>query len=149
MILKENKELKEKLIKMNKTIKELKEVIQELKYQIIMAKSESMNQIQNLMDTIEKKDEQIRKLKGQSKGVNTSNTKAIVFITLDQRVRYPMTCRGDQTFAEIENQLYQQFPEFKETENFFTCNGIVIQRYKTIDENKIINGAIIVLCKNE
>ena len=120
-----------------------------MKYRITMAKSESMNLMQTLMDIIEKKDQRMKKLKDQLENVNTSNIKAIVFISIDGNLRYPMTCRGDQTFAEIENQLYQQFPEFKETENFFTCNGIVIQRYKTIDENKIINGAIIVLCKNE
>ena len=58
------------MAKANKTADEQKFEIQELKDKITMAKSESMNQIQNLMDTIEKKDKQIKELKEQIKKRN-------------------------------------------------------------------------------
>ena len=64
-----NIKLKEKLDKANKTISEQKAEIQDLKYQITMNKSESISQINNLMNTIEKKDEQINKLKEQIKNI--------------------------------------------------------------------------------
>ena len=60
---KENIELKEKLNKANKTINEQKSEIQDLKYKITMVKSDTINQINNLMNTIENKNEQINQLK--------------------------------------------------------------------------------------
>ena len=62
-------ELKEKLNKANKAIVDQKAEIQDLKYQITMVKSDSINQINNLMNTIEKKDEQINQLKEQIKNI--------------------------------------------------------------------------------
>ena len=65
----EKQHLKEKLNKANKTISEQKTEIQDLKYQITLVKRESVNQINNLMNTIEKKDEQIKNLKEQIKNL--------------------------------------------------------------------------------
>lgn len=62
-------EFKEKLDNADKTISEQKAQIQDLKYQITMVKSESMNQINNLMNIIEKKDEQLNQLKEQMKNI--------------------------------------------------------------------------------
>ena len=75
LILKENKELKEQLNKANKDILEQKAEIEDLKYQITLDKSESVNQINNLLDTIEKKDEQIKQLKEQIKNSLCPNCK--------------------------------------------------------------------------
>ena len=69
LIQKETIELKEKLDKADKTISTQKSEIQELKYQITMNKSESIKQINNLMNIIEKKDEQIYQLKEKLKNI--------------------------------------------------------------------------------
>ena len=71
----EKSQLKEKLNKANKTISEQKSEIQDLKYQITLVKSESVNQINNLMNNIEKKDEQIKNLKGKIKNLFCPNCK--------------------------------------------------------------------------
>ena len=55
ILIKEIKDLKEKLLKANKTIEEQKTEIQDLKYKITMIKSEGMSKIKNLMETIENK----------------------------------------------------------------------------------------------
>ena len=62
-------EFKEKLDKADKTISEQKAQIQDLKYQITIVKSESMNKINNLMNIIEKKNEQLNQLKEQIKNI--------------------------------------------------------------------------------
>ena len=49
----ENKELKEKLDKANKTILEQKREIQDLKYQMNLYENENINQINDLMNSIE------------------------------------------------------------------------------------------------
>ena len=61
----ENRELKEKLDKANKTILEQKREIQDLKYQMNLFENENINQINDLMNTIEMKDELIKQLKDQ------------------------------------------------------------------------------------
>ena len=55
ILIKEIKDLKEKLLKANKTIEEQKTEIQDLKYKITKVKNEGMSKIKNLMETIENK----------------------------------------------------------------------------------------------
>ena len=145
LLLKENKELKEKLNKANKTIEEQKTEINELKYKITMIKSEGMNQINSLMETIEKKDKQIKELKEQLKQNKFAEMKTVQFISSDMKVNYSTPCKGTETFSEIEEKLYKEYPEYKNVNNNFLCRGNVIQRFKTIDENGIKNEDIITL----
>ena len=52
-------------------------------------------------------------------------------------------------FAEIEEKLYQEFEEFRETNNTFMVNGTTILRFKKMSENNIKDGDTIQLIKNE
>ena len=151
-LIKENKELKEKLLECYKKIEEQKQEIEDLKYKMTITKSEGMNQINNLMNIIENKDKQIKELKAKSKNnkvsnnvTDMSNMKAVNVISTDGKVNYPMVCKGNQLFSEIEAKLYEEYPWYKETFNYFLCKGNVIKRFKTIDENKIRNGDTITL----
>ena len=45
--------------------------------------------------------------------------------------------------------LYDEYPEYKETENYFLVNGNRVKRFKTIKENQIKNGKPIILIKEE
>ena len=153
-LIKENKELKEKLLAAYKKIEEQKQEIEDLKYKITITKSEGMNQINKLMSIIENKDKQIMELKAKNNKLSNnitdmSNIKAIDVISVDGKVHYPMACRGNQPFSEIEAKLYERYPEYKETFNNFLCNGNVIKRYKTIDENKIRDGNTITIIAEE
>ena len=146
----ENKQLKEKLTKAYKTKDELKAEIQELKYKISMAKSESMNQINNLMNTIEQKDEEIKQLNMKLKNKGLSDIIAINIISMcDNLVRLPVSCKGDQPFYKVEEQIYQEYPEYEERQNYFLYNGNVIQRFKTINENGIKDGSTIMMNSEE
>jgi len=152
----ENKELKDKLLKANKKIEEQKQEIEELKYKMTMIKSEGMNQINNLMKNIEDKEKQIKELKANSKNKKKSNNfvdiskiKAVNFLSIDGNVNHAMACRGDQSFSEIEEKLYEIYPQYRETNNVFLCCGRVIMRFKTIDENKIRDGDIVQLIRPE
>ena len=37
----------------------------------------------------------------------------------------------------VEAQIYENYPSYKETDNFFMCNGEKINRWKTLEENHI------------
>ena len=67
------------------------------------------------------------------------------FISMDQNVHYAVPCIKTNTFAEVEEKLYQQYPRYRETNNNFIANGIIVLRFKTIAENKIGNGLPVTL----
>ena len=62
------------------------------------------------------------------------------FISSDQNVHFSSTCLKTNTFAEVEEKLYKEFPQYRETNNNFLANGTQVLRFKTIAENKIGNG---------
>ena len=69
----------------------------------------------------------------------------ITFISNDKKTLDVIPCIGDETFAEIEEILYRDYPHFRETNNSFFLNGKEILRFKTINDNKIDNGKQIIL----
>ena len=147
--VKENKQLKEKLEIVNKEINEQKAEIQNLKNKMAKVKEEGMTQINSLLDTIEKKDAQIKKLKIQLKNMKEPEKVTINFMSADQKINYPMVCEPNESFASVEDKLYKKFPEYRESNNHLLYNGAVIQRFKTVKENKIRNGATILLMSPE
>ena len=117
------------------------------------------NEIKKLKDEINQKENQINKLKIElQKEKNKTNKKmidyndiiAINFISTDQKInKFPISCVKTDRFAEIEEKLYQEFEEFRETNNTFIVNGTTILRFKKMSENNIKNGDTIQLIKNE
>jgi hypothetical protein len=43
----------------------------------------------------------------------------------------------------LENKLYEKLPEYKQTNNYFISNGTNINKYQTMEENNLQDGAII------
>ena len=84
--------------------------------------------------------------KNNSKIIKGGN-KCVTFIFSDQKITYGFPCSGDDIFAEIEEILYREYPEYRETNNTFLANGKEILRFKTIDDNKIGTGRPIMLIK--
>ena len=142
--------MKNDLLKANKIIEQLKnnnnipnENINELKNQIILKN----NEINNLKIELENE-----KNKNQKKLVDFNDIILIYFLSQDQIInKYPITCLKTDTFAEIEEKLYKEFEEYKfrDTNNTFIVHGAPILRFKKLYENKIKNGDVIQLIKNE
>ena len=78
---------------------------------------------------------------------NLQNDKCVAFITTDSSLFYAIPCNGNSTFAEIEEKLYKEYPEYRETNNTFLANGTEILRFKTINENKVGTGKPVMLIK--
>ena len=48
----------------------------------------------------------------------------IIFQSTDQKIiDYVLICKNTDIFANIEQILYSKYPVYKDSENFFTCNG--------------------------
>ena len=73
----------------------------------------------------------------------------IQFISADQTVNRGIKCFPTDKFAEVEERLYQIYPDLRKTNNHFITNGKQILRFQTIEENKIKDGQVIQLIKNK
>ena len=72
---------------------------------------------------------------------------SITIITINQKLKFSLSCNKKDKFVKIEELLYERYPEYMETENYFLINGNKINKFKTLEENGIRNNDIIVLCK--
>ena len=117
------------------------------------------SKINSLQLDLNTKITEINNLKNQLNSSNNNNNnldlinfkqgdKIIVahFKSIDQNVDHPIACKNTDIFVRIEEQLYDKFPEYKEYSNtFFTVNGTMIKRFKSMEDNKIKNGDKIIL----
>ena len=84
-----------------------------------------------------------------NKFVNLDDVMVINFISNDSTVNKVIKCLETDTFAEVEEKLYQIYDEFRNTNNAFTINGRTILRFKNLKENKIRDGDSVILIKIE
>ena len=146
--------LKNELSKAKKIIEQQKLTIQELQNKLNNYNNtinNLNNDINNYKNIISKKDLELNNLKSQlNNNINNipshSNFDSCVnFISSDQNVHFAASCLKTNTFAEIEEKLYKQYPQYRETNNTFIANGTQVLRFKTIEENKIGNGLPVTL----
>ena len=63
----------------------------------------------------------------------------------DDNIIFPISCNNNTIFVKLEEELYNEYPENKKFNSYFTVNGLVIKRFKSIQENNIKNHANIIL----
>ena len=145
-------DLKNKLIKANKTIEQ-----QELTIIGLQNKLNSCNIIiSNYQNIINQKDTEMNNLKmlldnnpNLQNKIFINEIMCVNFTSTVQKIHFAVGCVKNNTFAEIEEKLYQQYPEYRETNNNFIANGTEILRFKTIEQNKIGNGLPVTLIVQE
>ena len=138
---KENNKLKDENIKLNNELIKAQKIISN--YNNIP--KENINEINNLKNIIINKDNEINNLKLQiqnnnKKSVNFDDIIVVNFISSDQKINYGIKCLKTDTFAEVEEQLYQIYDEYRNTNNNFITKGKIVLRFKKIYENGINNG---------
>ena len=148
--------LKNELTKANKVIEQQKLTINELQNKLNNYNNtinNLNNDINNYRNIISKKDIELNNYKSQlnsnnntpNNNVNFNEIMCVNFISSDQNVHFSIPCLKTNTFAEVEEKLYKQYPQYRETNNTFLANGMQVLRFKTIDENKIGNGLPVTL----
>jgi len=149
--------LKNELSKANKIIEQQKLTINELKNKLnnnTTTINNLNNDIINYKNIIVQKDVELNNLRSQlnnnmntniPNNINFNDIMCVNFISSDKNVHYAVSCLKTNTFAEIEEKLYKQYPKYRETNNNFIANGTQVLRFKTIDENKIGNGLPVTL----
>ena len=135
-----------------------------LKNELLNLKNELNNNNQsyilNLQNNINIKEQELKSLKyklnylneelNQFKKniVNPSDNEisfAINFISCNQDILYPITCKTSDTIVKLEEQLYNEYPKYKDYNTYLTVNGNIVKRFKTIEENEIKKGNAIMV----
>jgi len=77
----------------------------------------------------------------------SSNEKliSIKFISTNQDIDFTIITKNTDEFSKIEKLLYDKYPKYKDYENYFLVNGNIINKDRTLEENKIRNNDILTL----
>ena len=109
--------------------------------------SSNINELQKLLDLKNKEIEELKKnnnpLYNRKPGEKIFS---INFTSIDQKIaNYSITCKNTDIFVRIEEQLYEDYPEYKDKETYFIKNCDKIKRFKSLDENNIKKNDVIML----
>ena len=70
---------------------------------------------------------------------------AIKFESTDNNINTIMACKSSEIFSRVEERLYKEYPQYKNSNYHFTVGGNIVKRFKTMEENNIKNNSVILL----
>ena len=140
---KELKDLTNEIIKMKIKEKNSKEINDLIKGDL---KNEKFIE---LIEKLEAKEKEIKEIKSRFPFELSENEKliSVIIVSTDQKIHHSFICKNTDKFTKVEYLLYEIYPEYMETDNYFVINGNKINKYKSLEENKIKNSDIITLNK--
>ena len=140
-----NKKLLEELNKEKIKVKELNDKIKIYEN----SNDKNLKIIKELEKQLNSKNLEINNLKENNNKNKITSIKsgeeiiAICFISVNEDINRPIPCKKTDIFAKIEEKIYYEYPEYKDCNTYFTINGKVINKLKTLEENGIKDGNII------
>ena len=141
-----NQKLNEKIIELQNIInkKEDNEIKEKYNY--------GYDNKNDLIEDIKKKEKEIYELREifsrfPNKSLEKEHILSIIIISKDEDIYYSLICKNTDKFIQIENNFYEKYPEYMESEGIFMFNNNNIKRYKSIEENNIHNNDIIIFHK--
>ncbi len=155
----ENNKLKNDIIILNTEITKLKNDLQKANKIIAgfqnQAQNININEIKKLKDEINLKNNEINQLKIELQNeknksnqnmVDFNNIISFKFTSTDQVINnVVVTALKTDVLAKLEDELYKEYPQFRETNNTLIINGGIGLRFKTIGENKIKKGDTVLI----
>ena len=70
---------------------------------------------------------------------------SIIFSSVSQNIHYSIICKNTDAINKLERELYREYPQFSQTDNYFMCKGKVINKFHTFESNHINNGDVILV----
>ena len=153
---KEIKELKEEYYneksknqQLSLKIKELNEIIKKEKENKFKETNliNSKDKIIQLYEQLITKEKEIKSLKSKFPFELSENEElmSVIFFSPNQKIHHSIICKNTDQFTKIETQLYKEYPEYGNLENYFIVNGNKINKYKSLKDNNIKDSDIIIL----
>ena len=135
--------------------KNIKDQLNDVKNSLKLDLNSKITEINNLNNKNNQLEQQIEKLKinleneknkNKEKVFKSNELIVINFMSTDQKINnFGLLCLKKETFAEVEERLYKEYEEFRESNNIFLVRGKPILRFKKIDENGIRDKDKIIL----
>ena len=149
MIKKQNEIYKNKINELENKIKNLELVIKEKdnkinEYNKIQELKNVSNDNNNYINEIKELEEEIEKYKNYCLSPGEKLI-TINFISIDQTISFNTFAKKTDIFTKLESSLYEYYPQYKETENYFLVNGKKVNKHKSLDDNKINDNDILTL----
>jgi len=109
--------------------------------------NEQKDELLSLYKKIESKDNEINKLKRAIPFELKEGEEllTVIFVSNNQEIHHSLICKNTEIFSLVEKRLYEVFPKYEESENYFLISGNKIKKTKTLEENKIKNSDVIML----
>ena len=74
-----------------------------------------------------------------------NNAITLHFKSSNQLIKYAIRCKTNLKFNLIANQIFEREPNFVENGLVFLCGGRRINEYKSIKDNQLKNGDVIII----
>ena len=158
---KPNEEYKNKINELGKRIKELEMQLEE-KNKIIreekIKNNSLMKKILELKNILNKKkkskeiielEKEINLFRSYYNFSSKDKLISIKFISIYQDINYDLIAKNSDEFSKLEKILYDNYPKYKDTENYFLVGGKKINRNITLMENEVKDEDVITLGINE
>ena len=137
------------IIQLKNELNNKNKMIQDLQNQLVNLNNlynNNLNLIQTLKNELNTKEQELQQMK-INLNINTKNKWgfAINFISTNQEFNYPLVCNDNDLISRLEEELYNEYPKYKDYNTYLTCNGTVLKRFKTVKENNIKKGDVILV----
>ena len=107
-----------------------------------------LSKINELNNTLNNKNNEIADLNNKMENLKLNNNSnyeyvrrnemlSIQFKSIDQKVDISYSCKNTDLFVRIEEMLYNEYPEYKDLNTYFTVGGHVVKRFRNLLENNI------------
>ena len=143
---------KEKNKNLNIQIEKYKKTIKDLNDKISGNNLVDNNKVLELQNIIKEKIDEINLLRSKLNDSNIENIQpgeeilAIGFTSSDQTIQnFFRPCKDSDLFVKLEEKLYDEYPKYKDVETYFLVNGKKVLRFKSMKENNIKNGQVIMV----
>ena len=105
------------------------------------------NKLKDLKERLESKEKELNEIKLKIPFELNEEEKLmnIIFKSVEEDIIYPIICKNTDKFDKLEKLLYTEYPEYKESQFYF--NGNKINKFKTLNDSKILNHDIIIISK--
>ena len=143
-------DLKNKNLEYEKIINEQKTTIENFNKNLSLFDGKKNNvekEILELVKELRNKEKEIQSLKSAFPFEIKQGEKlmSVIFISADQKIHHSFICKNTDMFINIEKSLYDIYPEYRESENYFLLRGVKINKYKSLENNNIKDSDIITL----
>ena len=105
--------------------------------------------VKSLNKTIEELENEIKYFRTYYKLSDNEKLISIKFIAVEQNINLTVIAKNTDYFSFIEKILYDNYPNYKQFENYFLVNGNKVNKNITLEENKIKNNDILTVVIND